>query len=515
MIAKPVDVVIVGAGAAGCFYASKLAAAGRSVIVLESGPAWSTQDLISSQLWARRLKWRGAPLALDGEHPISHNASNGSGLGGAALHHYGTWPRIPVDAFEMRARYGRGLDWPISYDALRPYYDRIQGEIGIAGDAAQEIWRGPGEPYPMPPHPRLPQTEVLARGFNALDLPVAPLPTIINSIHYDGRPPCIYDGWCDAGCPTGALANPLVTYHARALKAGAKFETNAEVTRVLADAHGQARAVEYWRNGERREQPARQIILAASVIQNPRILLNSTSDAHPNGLANSSGLVGAYLCAETMAFAYGLFEEETHPYLGVNAGQLTHRGGPKHAGAPQAFGGFQWQIAPAVKPNDLFGVAITRADLFGRALDEFIRRGVKHLGMMVGFGAVTPRRENRVELDERRDARGMKLARAMHTLGGAALALWTHLNDQGIRVMKAAGAKESWSGPRASGHLNGGTIMGADAKTSVTDSYGRCHDAPNVVIAGAGLFPTTGGVSPTFTIHAVALRSVEKMLTEA
>lgn len=514
MSAEAIDVAIVGAGAAGCFYASRLAAAGRSVLVLESGPAWSTQDLISSQLWARRLKWRGAPLALGGEHPISHNLSTGSGLGGAALHHYGTWPRMPADAFEMRSRYGRGLDWPISYEALRPYYDRIQREIGIAGDAAQEIWRGPGEPYPMPPHPLLPQAEALARGFRKLDLPVAPLPTIINSTSYDGRPPCIYDGWCDAGCPTGALANPLVTYHARAVKAGARFETNAEVTRVLVGARGKAKAVEYWRDGERREQPAKQIVLAASVFQNPRILLNSTSSAHPNGFANSSGLVGAYLCAETMAFAYGLFDEETHPYLGVSAGQLMHRGGPKHDGAPQAFGGFQWQIAPAMKPNDLFGVAVTRADLFGPALDEFIRRGAKHIASMVCSGAVTPRRENRVELEERRDARGMKLARAVHSLDESALALWAHLNEQGVRVMKAAGATEVWNGPRASGHLNGGTIMGADAKTSVTDSYGRCHEAPNVVIAGAGLFPTTGGVSPTFTIHAVALRSVERMLAD-
>ena len=511
--ADRVDVVIVGAGAAGSFYASKLAAAGRSVIVLEAGPAWTTQDLISSSLWSRRLKWGGAPIGLEGENPLAHNLNQGSGFGGAALHHYGTWPRVPVAAFKLQSEYGRGVDWPISYDELRPYYDRVQREVGISGDEKAEIWRGPGEPYPMPGHPLLPQAEAIARGFKALDLPVAPLPTIVNSRPYDGRPACIYDGWCDAGCPIGPLANPLVTYFASAQKAGAKFVAGAEVTRVLVDQKGRARAVEYFQNGEKREQPAKLVILAASVMQNPRILLNSISDKHPNGLANSSGLVGAYLSAETMAFGYGMFEEETHPYLGLSAGLLTHRGGMTHKDAPKAFGGFQWQIAPTMKPNDIFGVAVSRPDLFGAPMDAFIRRGVKHLASMVAFGSVTPQKDNRVLLDtSRKDALGMPLARTVHTVDAEGRALWDHLNAFGVRVMKAAGAKESWAGPRASGHITGGTIMGADPKRSVTDSFGRTHDVPNLVLAGSGLFPTTGGVSPTYTIHAVALRSVEHLL---
>jgi choline dehydrogenase-like flavoprotein len=126
-----VDVVIVGAGAAGSVYAAELARAGKRVIVLEAGPAWTLDDLISSQIWARRLKWRGAPVAATGEHPAGNNFVTGSGLGGAALHHYGTWPRFPPENFEVRHRFGRGLDWPFSYDELRPWYDRMQAEMGI------------------------------------------------------------------------------------------------------------------------------------------------------------------------------------------------------------------------------------------------------------------------------------------------------------------------------------------------------------------------------------------------
>ena len=116
--------------------------------------------------------------------------------------------------FRMQSLYGKGLDWPITYDELRPYYDRIQSEVGISGDAQAERWRPSGEPYPMPPLPQFSQAKIIAKGFKKLGMHTAPIPMAINSVEYQGRPPCIFDGWCDAGCPTGALANPLTTLFA-------------------------------------------------------------------------------------------------------------------------------------------------------------------------------------------------------------------------------------------------------------------------------------------------------------
>jgi choline dehydrogenase-like flavoprotein len=509
-----VDAVVVGAGAAGGVYASRLARAGKRVVVLEAGPRWQLGDLVSSQIWARRLKWGGAPVLSGGRNPIAHNMIMGSGVGGAALHHYGTWPRMPPDAFRMRSAYGQGLDWPIDYQDLRPWYDRVQREVGISGDAKAERFRPEGAPYPMPPLKTFRHGDVLAGGFRKLGLPVAPLPLIINSVPYAGRGPCIYDGWCDAGCPTSALGNPLFTYLREAEAAGAEVRPQCEVLRVLTDDRGRADAVEYvTADGEVRRLPARVVVLAASFVQNPRILLNSASALHPAGLANSSGLVGAYVMAEAMAFVYGLFDEPTEPYMGVSAGQYTHRpAGIVDRAHPGMFGGYQWQIGPAAKPNDIFGIAVTRADLHGEPLHAFLKRASHHLAYMVGFAGGVPQRSNRVALDTDRDARGLPLARIEHTTDAAALATWRYLLEQGQAATRAAGAQEVWTGPQAAGHVTGGTVMGRDPANSVVDSYGRTHDVEHLIVAGAGLFPTCGGVSPTYTIHAVALRSVEHVV---
>lgn len=512
------DVVIVGAGAAGGVYAQRLAQAGKRVVVLEAGADKSPADMVSSTLWSRRHKWSGSPVIAEGQNPIAHNVATGTGLGGAAYHHYATWPRFPVDVFEMRSRHGRGFDWGISYDELRPWYDQVQADVGLSGDASAEPWRGPGDPYPMRPLRTFRHGELLADGFRRLGLQVAPMPAAINSEPYKGRTACLYDGWCDAGCPIGALANPLYTYLGWAMQRGAVVRTRAAVSRVLIDRKRRARGVEYYTDGERHEQPADLVVLAASCIQNPRILLSSGETRRPGGganpgLANSSGLLGQYMLADAMGFSYGLFAEPTEIWMGVNSGQYYHHSKLTHAGRPELFGGYQWQIAPAAKPNDIFGVAVTRPDLFGAPLHGFIQNATQHLAYMVGFIGGAPLRENRIELDATaKDANRLPLARTVHRQGTDTLALKQYVDEQGLAVMRAAGATETWSGPLAAGHISGGTIMGTDRAASVCDTYGRAHDMPNLVLAGAGLFPQSAGTSPTFTLHALSLRSADHIV---
>ncbi len=516
MVEDPVDVVIVGAGQAGSVYAAVLAEAGRSVLLLESGRGWTLDKLVSSQIWARRLKWGGPPVRFRGDRPgFSHNLNTGSGLGGAALHHYATWPRLHAAAFQSKRLTGRGIDWPFDYDELRPWYDRVQEEVGISGDAAAEIWRPPGAPYPMLPLARFAQARVLERGFAALGLPTAPLPVAITSTAYKGRPPCLYDGWCDAGCPIGALANPLVTWQPRAIAAGAQVKSGASVLRILPATGTRAGGVDYIdASGTRRTRRARLVVLAASVIQNPRLMFNSASPTWPSGPGNDHDQLGRNLMMDGTALVYGLFDEPTEPHLGVSAGQLTNRvrGADDRPGAPP--GSYQWQIAPSMKPNDIFGVAATRPDLFGPALEAFIVKATRSIASMVAMIEQLPDPSNRVILSPDRDRYGMPMALVEHRVGAHLEAMWVHCRGEGLRVLEAAGASESWAAPYVSGHLAGGTIAGNDPAQSVADPFGRVHGVSNLILSGAGLFPSTGGVSPTFTVTALALRSASHIRDE-
>ncbi len=510
------DAVVVGSGAAGSAMAARLAAGGKRVAILEAGPARENSDLISSGIWARRLKWHGEPVEEAGDNPVGHVFNAGFGVGGAALHHFAVWPRLHPTDFRVRSDHDRGLDWPLDYADLAPYYDQVQAQSGISGDADQEIWRPSGAPYPMKPVPVFAQAEILARGFEARGLTTAPLPLAVTSEPYQGRPPCIWDGWCDAGCPIGALANPLTIDLPKATAAGAILETDATVTRVLTDGSGErATGVEYVdATGSRQVAYADVVVLAAFAVQNPRLLLASATDRHPNGLANSSGHVGRYTMTHPAGLIYGLFDEETRCWQGAFGGQLLNQDGyPKdtHAEAG-AFGSYQWMIAQAVKPNDLLGIGTTRPDLFGADLHGFMRRAARGFASMTAVVEDLAVATNAVTLSDRRDRFGVPLARVTHTTAPESRALWLAVLEQGKAIFEAAGAKEVWTGPQGAMHIMGGTIMGDDPKTSVTNGYGQTHDLPNLVIAGPGLFPSSGGVNPTFTVHALAARSAAHLL---
>lgn len=515
--ADKVDLLVVGSGAAGSVFAAEASAAGKRVLLLEAGPARTPDDLVSSQLWARRQKWGGAHVEEEGNHRVGHNFNAGWGTGGSTMHHYGVWPRLHENDFRTFTEFGQGMDWPFQYAELRPFYDRIQGAVGLSGDATEERWRPPGEAYPMPPVPVFGQGRLLAAGFARLGLHTAPLPLAINSVPYRGRPACLYDGWCDAGCPIGALGNAQTVFLNSALASGATVQNDSTVTRLLTRRDGRRiEGVEYrTRDGELHRQYADVVVLAAFTVQNARLLLASANDRHPQGLANSSGLVGRYLMTHPTVSLYGMFDEETQPGFGPTGGQLLNQDGyDNKLAVKDAYGSFQWIIANAVKPNGLLGIANNRADIYGAQLRPFLQRAVNHLGVMTLVAEDVPLPENRVELSSKRDAFGVPLARAVHNLDKAGAALVAHALEQGAAVLTAAGAREQWRGPQAGMHILGGTVMGSDPATSVTNSYGQSHDIENLFIAGPGLFPGSGAVNPTFTIHALALRAVEQLLRD-
>lgn len=512
-----VDLLIVGSGAAASVYAAKAAQAGKQVLMLEAGPDRRNKDLVSSQLWARRLKWGGSPVEEEGNFIVGHSFNTGWGTGGSSMHHYGVWPRLHANDFKLNSLYGKGNDWPIVYEDLRPAYDQIQTEVGISGDEKLEKWRPAGAPYPMPGLPIFQQGMIIAKGFTALGRDTAPIPLAINSRPYKNRSACIYDGWCDAGCPTGALANAQTVYLPQAKAAKANIINRAMVTRLLTNPKGdKVTGVEYYDEvGKPHRQMADVVVLAAFAIQNPRLLLASANSAHPAGLANSSGLVGKYLMTHPAGNTYGLFKPATQPYLGATGGQLINQDNYDNKSAREgAFGGYQWLIANALKPNGLLGIANTRPDIFGYKLDAFMKQAAEHIGTMVFVGDDLPLAENRVILSQKKDKYGVPLAKAIHNIQAETKAMCQHAEEEGKAIFKAAGAEQIWSGPRVGMHILGGTIMGTTRDNSVTNRYGQCHDIPNLFIAGTGLFPSSGAVNPTFTLHALGLQAVEYLLRE-
>src|ERR1700719_36229 len=515
---EKVDVVIVGAGASGSVYAAVLAKAGKKVVVMDNGPDWQTSDLISSDIWGRRVKPAGAPFILEGKNTVSMAYQGGWGVGGAALHYFANFPRLLPNDFRIKSEHNRAHDWPISYDDVAPFYDKVAQEIGVSGDAkAEELWPPKGQAYPMPPMKTFRNGQVWLKGFEANGIRLAPAAVGMNSTEFKGRPACIYDGWCHVGCPIGALANPLVTYLGDARKAGAEVRAHATVTRVLTSADGKkVTGVEYYdAKKEKQVQEASVVVLAAWAAQNPRIMLNSAGGKHANGLANASGLLGKYLTAHFASGTSALFDEDIQPYMGTIAAQyfsydLYDKNAHKDKGA---FGSTFMVAGSAQRYSALGGVANARVDLFGAELAAFMKRAAKGYTRLGAFAEEMPSIDNRIELASDKDEFGMPLGKITHSFNDDAVALFNANFDKGLEIDKATGAKEVWSnkGAMPTIHLMGGTIMGHNANDSVTDSFGATHEIPNLWIAGPGIFPTSGAPNPTYTIFALSLRGAENL----
>jgi choline dehydrogenase-like flavoprotein len=509
MANEKVDAVVVGSGASGSVYASVLAKAGKKVVVLDNGPEWKLSDLISSDIWGRRLKPAGGPILLGGKNPFAYANQGAYAVGGAALHYFAQFPRyLPTD-FKMKSEHNRGHDWPIAYEDLAPYYDQVADDVGVSGDAkAEEKWRPPGKPYPMPPMKIFPAGKVWLKGAEANGVHLIPMANGMNSTEFKGRAACIYDGWCAVGCPIGALANPLVTYLGEARKAGAEVRGLSNVTRVLTDQAGtRAIGVEYYdAQRQRQVQEASVVVLAAWSAQNPRILLNSATDKHPNGLANSNKLVGKFMMTHHIAGTWALFDDDITPHMGTVGAQFMSYDRYAKTSYPGAFGSSFITAGTSHKTSDY---AQARGDLFGAELAAYMKRAARGMTHLSIFGEDLPNIENRIELISDKDEYGLPMARLVHSFDNDAIALWNANFDQGMKIAKATDAKECWPGKgpvMPTSHLHGGAIMGTDSSNSVTNSYGQTHEVVNLWMAGPCIFPTEGASNPTYSIFATALR---------
>ena len=296
-------------------------------------------------------------------------------------------------------------------------------------------------------------------------------------------------------------------------KAGAEVRALCTATRVLSNQEGtRVTGVEYYdANKQRQVQEASVVILGAWSAQNPRLLLNSATDKHPKGLANSSELVGKFMMVHHIAGTWALFDEDLTPHMGTVGAQFMSYDRYAKTSYPGAFGSSFVVAGAAMKTNDY---AAARADLFGPELAAFMKRAARGITRITFFGEELPQLENRVELASDKDEFGMPLAQLIHSFDDDALRLWNANFEQGMNVAKATTATAAWPGkppfvPTA--HLHGGAIMGKGPENSVTNSYGQTHEIANLWMAGPCIFPTEGASNPTYTIFAVSLRGAEQL----
>lgn len=529
------DVVIVGSGISGSLIAWTLARAGVKVIVLEAGPrvnrakgiSYAFSDMIVSTPDAADPQqfWAPTPATLD---PNNYLVQTGPDLfesnyerviGGTTWHWLGTMLRLVPNDFQMRSTYGVAVDWPIGYDDLEVWYGVAENAVGVAGDSDENNGAPRTQPYPMPAHPLSYNDTLYARAVEPLGLQVTATPQARVSVQqgYNNRPRCCGNAFCIPMCPIGAKYDATVHLDL-ATAAGAEVRENSVVTKLEHNSEGRITSVTY-RNPDKQDTTltARHFVVAAHAIETPKILLMSASDAMPNGLANSSDLVGRNLMDHPSQLTYGLAPEPVGPYRAPlsTAGIETLRDGAfrKERGAFRielGNDGWSWPGKDPVSwAGDLIQQGVEGRDLY-RQVMELNARAMRTAALVEQL----PDPDSRVTLSNKVDAIGIPRPEVHYIIDDYAKQGLAAARDQFAAIYEAMDATQVTQDPdpQGAGHIMGTLRMGDDAKTSVTNSYGRTWDHPNLWLTGSGLFPTTGTANPTLTIAALALRAAPQIL---
>jgi choline dehydrogenase-like flavoprotein len=506
-----VDYVIVGVGAAGGVLLQRLARAGFNVVGLEAGPFWDTErDWVSDEAGSHKLYWED-PRVTGGSDPLALGANNcGKGVGGGSVHWAAFTPRLHPSDFEVYTRDGVGIDWPITYQDILPYYEQLELEMPVAGPAYYP-WGHP-HGYAYGPHPMGGVGNALIRGCTALDIPVSiGGPVAILSGSHGDRPHCIYRGFCIQGCKVGAKASTLITHVPDALKKGAEIRDRCMVSRVELGTQRRVTGVHYFDNdGAAHFQKSKAVIVCGYAIETPRLLLNSACPGFENGLANSSGTVGRYLMAQAGNVVLGRFEQSVRMYKAPPAHALTeefYETDPKHDFAR----GFAIQT---VGPLPIaFGKQMLAAK---KAWGWGLRREMMDYNHWASFGLlgeIIPWADNRVTLAQEKDRFGLPVAHVNFNLHDNDKRLIKFAKEKTMEVMAAAGATEVVQEARYA-HLVGAARMGSDPRTSVVDKFGRTHDIGNLFVCDGSIMPTQGSANPGLTIQALAARTADYLVSQ-
>jgi choline dehydrogenase-like flavoprotein len=526
------DVAIVGAGISGALVAARLAASGVKVLILEAGPRVdrgpAVVQFMNALVKVPECAYPNAAYAL---HPRSDDldfyyVQSGPDkfsstylrqVGGTTWHWLGTCLRLVPDDFRLATRFGRGVDWPIDYAALEPWYGEAENEIGVAGDSAADLGSPRSKAYPMPQIPMSFLDHAIAKAFDGTPFEVRSTPQGRNSQLHDNRLPCCGNNSCIPICPIQAKYDATV-HLARAQAAGARVLPQSVVHRLEIGRDRKVAAARYKRpDGSEQRVTAKVFVLAAHAIETPKLLLMSRGPNAPNGVANSSDQVGRNLMDHPVQLSWALAKDPVWPYRGPlsTAGVENTRAGDWRASRP-AFrieignDGWSWPTgAPTSDAQELARKGM-RGEVLKKALFERTSRQIR-------FGTLTeqlPDPANRVVPDyTKTDKLGLPRPRIAYRLDDytkAGLAEARKIHDEAFKRMGATDISHKPDSQfQGAGHVMGTTRMGTDAKTAVVDADLRTFDHPNLFIEGSAVFPTAGAANPTLTIAALALRSVD------
>jgi choline dehydrogenase-like flavoprotein len=545
------DVIVVGSGASGGWAAKRLSEAGVKVALLDCGRPQSDQNF-TEHMAPFELKYRDrVPEVIRRTRPIQKdcyacNESNyqwfkndidepyttapgtqfsWQGRMGMVGGRTNVWGRVSLRLSDLDLKAasfdGFGADWPIAYKDLAPYYDLVEDYVGVAG-------RAEGYPY-LPDGKFLPEMPLRCIEVHFRDRVKAKLGWVVSPTRaanitkpLNGRAPCHYCGPCHHGCVTHSYFNSAFTTVPDALASGnCTLIPNAMAYKVLMDPdRNRARGILYIDRNTReaREIEANAVVLAAQALESVRILLNSATRQYPNGLANSSGVLGRYLMDHiTGSGATGEFPElATKPTLG----------GPHR---PAGFYVARFRNVPgALSKKFLRGFGYQgggssdfnlHAAGFGEAYKKSVLDPITSV-RLGGFGESLGRWENYVEIDPNvRDTFGIPALRINMTYGENEQAMAQDMADSAADMLEAAGAKNirphvNKSVPGWAIHEVGIARMGNDPKKAVLNAFQQTYDVKNLFVMDGAGFPSTGCQNPTLTIMALTVRSCDYLMQE-
>jgi choline dehydrogenase-like flavoprotein len=550
---KVYDAVIVGSGAAGGMMALQLAGAGAKVLMLEAGKEFDTARDSQMFKWPYEAPLRGGRTREQpfGQFLASYGAWTLPGepyttapdeeflwwrsrmLGGRTNH----WGRIslrfgPYD-FSPRSRDGLGFDWPISYEEIAPYYDKVEDLIGVHG-SQEGFENAPDGVFLPPPEPRC-YEKLLTRACASLGIPCIPCRRAVLTRNHRGRAACHNCGECGRGCTTSSnFSTPTVLLPPALATGNLEIRTDAMCREVLADSEGRATGVAYVdrRTLEDVEVRGKVVVLCASACESARLLLNSRSTRFPNGLANSSGMVGRNLMdtvgVSVSGFVPALLDVPPHNEDGTGGLHVYTPWWGLHQKLPFPRG-YHIEFGGGKRLPDPYTFWDAHRYMGGGYGSDLKREHRRHYGARVGFagrGEMIPNDDCWCEIDpEVVDKWGIPVLRFHWKWGEAEVLQARHMQETFHEIVDALGGEVIPPdeeivdyGIRKGGeiiHEVGTVRMGDAPKTSVLNRHCQSWDVDNLFVTDGGALVSNPDKNPTLTILALSWRASEYIVERA